>query len=119
MRRSAVTAPVLALATVAALAGCGGEKAKETVAVTTTDSTCDVAKTTLTPGTYKFAVRNDGKQETEFYVYTKAGKKVEEVEGIAPGTSRSLTAKLDPGSYELACKPGQKDPGIRTPLTVS
>ncbi len=119
MRRSAVTAAVLALVAVTGLAACGGQKAKETIAVTATDTTCDVAKTALTPGTYKFAVKNNGKQETEAYVYTKAGKKVEEVEHIAPGTSRSLTATLTSGSYEVACKPGEKDPGIRTPLSVS
>ena len=42
-----------------------------------------------------------------------------QVENIGPGTSRDFTVDLSAGTYEVACKPGQKGDGIRTPVTVS
>ena len=44
---------------------------------------------------------------------------VAEVENIGPGTSRDMTADLAPGTYEIACKPGQTGDGIRAQLTVT
>jgi len=48
--------------------------------------------------------------------YTKV---ISEVENIGPGLSRDLTAKLSPGTYEVACKPGQTGSGIRSQITVA
>jgi iron uptake system component EfeO len=44
---------------------------------------------------------------------------VAEVENIGPGISRDMSADLAPGTYEVACKPGQTGDGIRAPLTVT
>lgn len=115
----AVPAALLTAAVTAALAGCGGSPAKETVAVTATDTACQVAKTQLPgAGTYAFKVTNKGSETTEVYVYTSAGDKVEEVEHIGPGTSRTLKADLKSGDYQVACKPGEKGDGIRTDIHV-
>ncbi|MFD0574464.1 cupredoxin domain-containing protein [Kitasatospora gansuensis] len=43
---------------------------------------------------------------------------VTEVENIGPGTSRDMPVKLTPGTYEIACKPGQTGDGIRKRITV-
>lgn len=113
-------APVLGIATGVALTlgltGCGGS-ADQTVAVTMTDSACQVAQTSVPAGKTAFKVTNDSGREAEAYVYTADGDKVDEVEGIADGTSRTLTVSLDAGSYEFACKPEGKD--VRTPFTVT
>ncbi|MGH3664294.1 MAG: cupredoxin domain-containing protein [Micromonosporaceae bacterium] len=106
-----------------ASAGCGGYGgggggSEEKVAVTATDKKCEIADTSLTAGTHTFAVKNDGKQVTEFYVY-EGEKVVSEVEDIAPGSTRNLTVKLKKGKYEGACKPGMKGEGIRTAITVT
>jgi len=89
------------------------------VAVTATDTECRVATTSLTPGTYTFEVENTGGQATEVYVYGPGKKIVSEKENIGPGTTARFTAKLATGSYEVACKPGQKGDGIRQPLNVT
>jgi iron uptake system component EfeO len=109
------------------LAGCGSDDdsgSSSKVAVKAGDSTCDVAKTSFSPGKIAFDVQNLGKDTTEVYVYAKGGdgdfdKVVGEVENIAPGTSRDFEVKVSGGAYEVACKPGQKGKGIRTAITVS
>lgn len=90
------------------------------IAVTVTDSTCDVARTTASPGTVEFAVTNEGTTTTEFYVYAAGGRMVGEAENIGPGLSRSLHVELtEPGTYETACKPDSASGGIRAPFTVT
>ncbi|MFC4147699.1 cupredoxin domain-containing protein [Micromonospora mangrovi] len=121
-RRTAVVA--VALCAAAALTACGDDSAKaEAVAVTATDSSCAVAKTSFTPGEATFAVTNKGKQTTEVYVYGRQGdaytQVIAEVENVAPGLTRNVTASLANGTYEVACKPGQTGDGIRTRITVS
>ncbi len=115
-----LAAPLLA----AALAGCGGSGASGAeVRVTADDDACTVADTELDAGAVTFAVTNAGSKVTEVYVY---GEKdgafttvVSEVENIGPGTSRDMDVDLDPGTYEVACKPGQKGDGIRQRVTVT
>lgn len=115
--------PSLALGGVvlfAALAGCSSkEKGENSVAVTATDSACEVAKTDLPSGTTTFAVANKGSDVTEVYVYGEGDKVMGEVENIGPGTSRDFTVDLGAGIYEVACKPGQKGDGIRTEIIVA
>jgi len=105
----------LALAACTSSSGGGGPA----VAVTATDTECRVATTSLTPGSHTFEVQNTGGQVTEVYVFAPGDKIVSEKEDIGPGTTARFTAKLATGSYELACKPGQKGTGIRQTLTVS
>lgn len=96
--------------------GSGGSAA---VAVTAGDTTCAVARTTWTPGTTTLNVKNTGSDTTEVYVYASDGTSKGEVEDIAPGTSRNLVVDLPAGTYQVACKPGQKGDGIRTTVTVT
>jgi iron uptake system component EfeO len=112
--------PVTALA----LAGCSGaadagEKPSDDIAVTASDSACDVATTTLASGTHRFTVTNEGSKVTEFYVYAEGDRIVGEVENVAPGVARSLLVDLPAGKYQAACKPGMKGDGIRSALTVT
>lgn len=117
MRRPVVATVVgsLALAACASSSGAGGPA----VAVTATDTECRVATTSLTPGTHAFEVDNTGSQVTEVYVFAPGDKIVSEKEDIGPGTTARFSAKLAAGSYQVACKPGQKGNGIRQTLTVS
>lgn len=109
-----------------ALTACGsdsGSGSSTKVDVTAGDDSCDVASTELAAGSTTFAVTNEGSKVTELYVYGEADgaftKVVSEVENIGPGTSRDLTVDLAAGTYELACKPGQKGDGIRSTVTVT
>lgn len=119
MRSLAV--PTLLLAGGAlALTACSSSAADEdAIAVTATDSKCGVGQTDLTAGAHTFRVTNNGGDVTEVYVYTDSGDVKGEVENIGPGTSRNLNVNLTAGDYEVACKPGMKGDGIRTPITVT
>ncbi|MEC4018832.1 cupredoxin domain-containing protein [Streptomyces sp. H27-D2] len=124
--RSLILAGAAALA-LPLLAACGGDTdAKDgaaKIAITATDTTCDVAKADLPAGKATFAVTNKGDQTTEVYVYGEHDgaytKVVGEVENIGPSTSRDLQVDLSGGTYEIACKPGQRGDGIRSKLTVA
>ncbi len=111
------------------LAGCLGACGKDTSAtaaatysVRADDTSCDVEQQRFAAGEVTFAVENTGSQETEVYVYGKQGASftavVAEAENIGPGTSRNLTADLDPGDYRLTCKPGMVGDGIAVPISV-
>ena len=112
-----------ALAALLLVTGCTTKGAGSTggaIAVTVTDTTCAVARTTSGPGTVEFAVTNKGATTTEFYVYAAGGRMVGEAENIGPGLSRSLHVELtEPGTYETACKPDSASAGIRAPFTVT
>lgn len=116
-------APALAAALLAAplaLAACGSSSGSaNAVAVTATDSKCDVATTSLPSGKTEFKVSNKGGDVTEVYVYGEGDKIMGELENIGAGTTRNFTVDLGAGSYEVACKPGMKGDGIRTAITVS
>lgn len=116
----------IALSTALALAGCGTDasSSSSTVAIKAGDTSCAVAKTSFDPGTVVFDVENVGRDTTEVYVYGKGAggdydKVVGEVENIAPGTRRDVAVTVGGGTYEVACKPGQKGNGVRTEITVS
>jgi uncharacterized cupredoxin-like copper-binding protein len=110
------------------LASCGGDgggaaaSSRTTVAVAAGDDSCDVERTELDAGAVTLAVTNKGSSTTEVYVYGERDgeytRVIGEVENIGPGTSRDLDVDLSGGSYEIACKPGQRGDGIRTPITV-
>jgi iron uptake system component EfeO len=109
----------------ACLAGCGGGKSNDTavpggpVAVSATDSACDVARTELRAGPVTFKVTNSGAKVTEFYIYAAGDRVMGEVENVAPGLSREVHVELPAGTYETACKPGMSGRGIRAALKVS
>ena len=115
----------LALATLALLLAATAtacskkESGADAVAITATDTECQVAETQLASGSTTFAIANKGSKVTEVYVYGPKDQIMGERENIAPGTSADLTVTLGKGTYEVACKPGQKGDGIRTDVTVS
>ena len=121
MRHSFRSAAIGGAALLALAAGACTSKASsaDSIAVTATDSACEVAKTDLGSGSTTFAVTNEGSDVTEVYVYGEDDEVMGEVENIGPGTSRDFTVELGAGTYEVACKPGQKGDGIRTEITVS
>ncbi|MEY2418946.1 MAG: iron uptake system component EfeO [Actinomycetota bacterium] len=109
-----------AVALVAALAAaCGPSKTDATVAVTGTDTKCDVADTSLSAGTIRFNLKNNGKKTTELYVLGDKDRVIDEVENVSPGMTRALDVDLKAGTYTLACKPGQTGDGIRQRITVT
>ncbi len=132
-RRSRFLTPISALGALAAsalLGACGGTggasgtAAKSAVVgVAAGDRSCELDRSELAAGTATFAITNTGEQTTEVYVYAPDDggdytAVLTEVENIGPGLSRTMEAQLVPGTYEVACKPGQSGEGIRTTLTV-
>jgi uncharacterized cupredoxin-like copper-binding protein len=113
-------ASVVAVTAVALLLTASCSKADgKAVEVVSTKTECTPATTHLGSGKVTFRVVNKGTQPTELYVLTTSGATVGEVENVGPGTSRTLTATLGRGTYELSCKPGQTGKGIRTKITVT
>lgn len=125
-----MTRRVLALTLVPAsfaLAACGGSSDGTTtadgrgpIAVTATDSECEVARDEAPAGQIEFTVSNKGTKINEFYVYAPGDRIMGEVENIAPGLTRTFHVEVsEPGTYETACKPGMVGKGIRNPFTVT
>lgn len=111
----------LALSAALVLGACTrAEGDADAIDVQASDTTCDVATLTGPAGSTTFTVTNSGTEVTEFYVYAADGSSiVAEVEDITPGLVKDLTATLEAGTYELACKPGERDPGIRVQYTAT
>ena len=112
--------PTVVVAAVLLVGACSSDAStKDAISVTSSDSECILARTELAAGNTTFTVKNDGNDVTEVYVYGNRDEIKGEVENIGPGTSRDLTVDLTAGTYEVACKPGQKGDGIRTEITVT
>jgi iron uptake system component EfeO len=112
-----------ALATIA-LAACGtatpSEASGGAIAVTASDSACEVARTSADAGTITFEVTNDGDRVTEFYLYAEGDRIMGEVENVTPGLTRRLIVEVsESGKYQTACKPGMRGKGIRGEFTVT
>ncbi|MFF0817877.1 iron uptake system protein EfeO [Rhodococcus sp. NPDC003318] len=121
MRRST---PVLALVALAplALAACTSKSdpTSDAIAVTATDTTCDIASNTAETGNTTFEITNNGSKVTEFYVYGAGDRVMGEVENVGPGLTRQLIVSIpEPGTYHTACKPGMVGDGIRAEFTVT
>ncbi len=106
------------------LAGCVAKAdvaASDALAVTASDSACDLPTATATSGTLAFDVTNTGSEVSEFYLLAEDGLRiVGEVENIAPGASRTLTVVAQPGNYFTLCKPGMVGDGVgRAGFTVT
>ena len=115
-----------AAAAVALLCGCtsgSSGSSGSTYDIKADDQSCQVRPTTVSAGDVSFRVENTGSQVTEVYVYAKQGATfsdvVGEVEDVGPGTTQDLSVTLDPGRYEVACKPGMTGDGIRAALHVT
>jgi len=106
--RWAVPVAVIAVPAVVAgvmIAASGGKKAAAaTVSVSPTE--CGKGFTGPQPGRQTFEMHNTGSQTSEVYLIDPASNAVYgEIEGLAPGTTRSLTATLGAGSYAWRCVP--------------
>ena len=101
--------------TACSASGTGGEA----IGIVATQTECRVTQTDLTSGKHSFRVDNQGSDVTEVYVYAKGDKVVTEKEHIGPGTQATFSVSLDPGEYEVACKPGERGTGIRQRITVA
>jgi iron uptake system component EfeO len=119
--------PVAVLAAVPVLAACTQNTTTDEaagaagpIAVTSTDSSCEVSSSEAPAGTLTFQVTNSGSKVTEFYLYSADGKRiVGEVENIGPGLQGKLIVTADEGAYLTACKPGMSGQGIRADFTVT
>lgn len=112
----------LALATIplaATLSACTSSDSASATEVVSTQSECKAEKTSFDAGKLTLRLKNEGKQPTELYVYGKGDRIIGEVENVGPGSARNLVVNVKAGSYELACKPGQKGSGIRVPIEVT
>ncbi|MCJ0873889.1 cupredoxin domain-containing protein [Streptomyces sp. AP-93] len=90
------------------------------IAVRAGGDACELSRTSAPAGSITFEVTNEGDKITEFYLYSPQGKVVSEVEGIGPGTSRSMTVKVaEAGSCITACKPGMVGKGVRGQFAVT
>ena len=123
MRRTTYALTAVAVLPLA-LAGCTEKSSSETsaadIAVTATDTTCEVASTEGFTGNTTFQITNNGSKVTEFYVYSEGDRVMGEVENIGPGLTRQLIVALpDPGAYQTACKAGMVGDGIRTNFVVT
>ncbi|CCQ17549.1 putative secreted peptidase [Rhodococcus sp. AW25M09] len=123
MRRSTYALAAAAVLPMA-LAGCteksSADAAAGDIAVTTTDSSCDISASEGTTGNSTFQITNNGTKVTEFYVYGEGDRVMGEVENIGPGLTRQLIVALpDPGTYKTACKAGMVGDGIRADFVVT
>jgi iron uptake system EfeUOB component EfeO/EfeM len=104
--------PVFLLA--ACLAGCSKEAPAPQVAaaavaaaipvvnVGISDEACQPMQLTVKRGKTQFMIKNNSGRTVEWEIL-KGVYVVEERENIAPGFSQKLTAKLEPGKYEMTC----------------
>jgi plastocyanin len=103
-----------ATTTAASDGGGGGGGAVE---ISETEYALDPADPSVSAGEVTFEVTNDGSITHNLEVEGNGVE--EEVEDIAPGDNGSLTAELEPGSYEIYCSIGNhKDLGMKGTLTV-
>jgi uncharacterized cupredoxin-like copper-binding protein len=75
---------------------------------------------TVPAGTVTFSVKNAGNEEHEFEIFKADGTTVvDEIEGLVPGLTKSLTVTLEPGSYQFMCKlNGHDQLGMKGVITV-
>lgn len=118
--------PAALLGMVAAgLAGCGEDEPTGTgtaggpIAVTASDTTCEVARAESAAGTVTFKITNTGSKVNEFYIFAAGDRVMGEKENILPGVPVELRVELTAGAYEAACKPGMVGDGIRSKFTVT
>jgi iron uptake system component EfeO len=95
-------------------------KSSTDIAVTASDTACELSGTQATTGPSTFVITNNGTKVTEFYVYGEGERVMGEVENISPGLQRKLSVQLgEPGTYQTACKPGMVGDGIRADFKVT
>jgi high-affinity iron transporter len=122
-----------AVAGAAAITGIGvvvtGTSAQEglpgqrTYSVISSNKACALDRTSYPAGRIAFLITNTGDDISEVYVYARKGRDftriVDEVENIGPGSSATMAVDLEPGAYQVTCKPGMVGDGIARRITVN
>jgi high-affinity iron transporter len=100
-----VTAPAVVAGVVIA-ASDGKPAAAATVTVSDDKAQCGKGFTTPQPGRQTFQMHNAGSKTSEVYLVNPATNAVYgEIEGLAPGTTRPLTATIGSGDLAWRCVP--------------
>ncbi|MHA6764104.1 iron uptake transporter permease EfeU [Streptacidiphilus sp. PAMC 29251] len=112
-----VTVPaVVAVAVIAASSG----KPAAAATVSVSPTACGQGFTAPKPGQQTFQMHNTGKATSEVYLIDPASNAVYgEIEGLAPGTTRTLTATIGNGSYAWRCVPTGGTAVTSAPVRVS
>lgn len=119
-RYLAVLAAAVLPLTLAACTENNAAAASGPIKVSSTDDACTLSTQKTKSGNITFAIQNDGKQVTEFYLLAEDGLRiVAEVENIGPGLTRNLVVTAPAGKYTTACKPGMQGDGIRAAFEVT
>ncbi|WP_215454958.1 iron uptake system protein EfeO [Streptomyces sp. ATCC 21386] len=121
LRLSVVTAATT-VAALTAVTGCTEKSsagADGVIAVTATDTKCEVSKKEFPAGHVELDIENKGSKVTEVYILFPDDRVVTERENIGPGTRQKVTAEVKAGEYQIACKPGMKGDGIRQAVTAT
>jgi iron uptake system component EfeO len=121
LRLSFVTAATT-VAALTAVTGCTEKSsagANGVIAVTATDTKCEVSKKEFPAGHVELDIENKGSKVTEVYLLFPDDRVVTERENIGPGTKQKVTAEVKAGDYRIACKPGMKGDGIRQDVTAT
>ncbi len=93
-----------ALVGVAVIAALGPKQADQTSVITVTDGACAPGWSIPMSGQRFFEIHNTASQPIEIYLMDANGQAADgEIEGLAPGTSRTLAVALAPGSYLWRC----------------
>jgi iron uptake system component EfeO len=88
------------------------------IAVEAKDFAFTPSALTASAGSVTFSVRNAGSQEHEFEIF-QGETVVNEIEGLVPGLTKSLTLDLQAGDYTFMCKiNGHDQLGMKGTLTV-
>jgi len=123
-RRPRWLVPTAVVAVPAVVAGAviatSSGKPAASATVTVSQTACGQGFTTPKPGQQVFQMRNTGSQTSEVYLINPATNAVYgEVEGIAPGTTRALTATIGSGDYAWRCVPTSGDAVTSATVHVS
>jgi plastocyanin len=115
-----ILAPLVVVTAGLFAASCSSDDPSATkVAVTGTNTGCEVAESSLPAGPIDFQFTNKADDVSELYVLKENGDVVGEVENVTTGTERTLSADLAAGEYKVRCKPGQTGKGITSSFTVT
>ncbi|MDH6576653.1 iron uptake transporter permease EfeU [Kitasatospora sp. MAP5-34] len=99
------------LACTAIVAGGGKPAATATVTVSDAKDRCGRGFSTPQPGQQTFQLHNAGGRTSEVYLIDPTTNAVYgEIEGLAPGTTRPLTATIGKGDYAWRCVPADGTP---------
>jgi iron uptake system component EfeO len=95
------------------------EGAEGTIKVAASEYKFDPSTLTVAAGSVTFEVTNSGNEEHEFEVF-KGETVIDEIEGLVPGLTRTLSVTLEAGDYTYVCKLAGHDAlGMKGTLAVA